>query len=464
MDVVAVRLAFIDLETTGPSPQDDRIREIGVVVVGGGTVERWSTLVRVARRKQFNSPEAAPDENQAAPRFQDIAPHLLAILRDRLVVAHNARFDYAFLRAEFQRVGVDFQPDLLCSVMLSRNLYPERDCHDLDALAQQHGLSVSVRHRALPDADLVWQLWQVFERALPLKRFTAAVAKLRAGPVFPLGLDASLIEKLPRSPGAFAFHDERNDIMMVGAANNLRLEVSDYFRIDRASDKALSNAHRVANISWRPTRGPMGARLQAIALRRSLRTSSANSALYTYGFSAAATPAFEIMPLSSCIDDDISESFGLFTSRRKAANALRRLAIKHSLCHCLLGVNSPDVEDCRACPRNVGGKGCVGRVNRAKQLTRIYTQIRKWEKPQWPFPDAIGIRERSDLHLVYRWKYLGTARSDTDLHAILDDPSNDYRFDVDVYRFLRRTLRTLPPSKILTFQARAASTCASVHD
>src|SRR6202165_2907059 len=96
-----------------------------------------------------------------APSFSDIAAELAQRLSGRLLIAHNARFDHAFLRAEFDRVGVSFNPEVLCSVMLWRTLYPHLAPHDLDSLIECHALHAEARHRALPDADLVWQLWQV---------------------------------------------------------------------------------------------------------------------------------------------------------------------------------------------------------------------------------------------------------------------------------------------------------------
>src|SRR5579862_8488888 len=128
------RLAFVDLETSGLSPTRNRITEIGVVTVDAGGVTEWPTLVHPGESLSKHSRLFNGIGNEAvavAPRFKDIAADLFARLSGRLFIAHNARFDFSFLRAEFQRVGLEFCPQVLCSVMLSRKLYPASVGHDL---------------------------------------------------------------------------------------------------------------------------------------------------------------------------------------------------------------------------------------------------------------------------------------------------------------------------------------------
>lgn len=96
-----------------------------------------------------------------APRFAEVAEALYERLAGRVLVAHNARFDYAFLRREFERVGRKYLSRTLCTVRLSRRLYPQAAAHDLDSLIERHGLECEQRHRALPDARVLWQLLRV---------------------------------------------------------------------------------------------------------------------------------------------------------------------------------------------------------------------------------------------------------------------------------------------------------------
>ncbi len=447
-------LAFVDVETTGLSPGDDRIREIGVILVDGGRVERWTSLLRSRTRAGDN---ASLEENPLSPRFQDVAADLSRMLAGRLVVAHNARFDYGFLRAEFDRIGIDFQPRLLCSLMLSRRLYPQLGCHDLDALVQHHGLDATVRHRALPDADLIWQLWQSLERSFPAHVLDDAMEKLLAGPVLPARLDPSLVEKLPSAPGAYMFHGENDQVLLTGAATNLRSQVINYFRLDHASGRALEYAHRITNITWRVTRGFLGAQLHAAVLDPTRRQAKASVPQFCCRLVPEAMPSVVIAPLHDGIEDGAGGSFGLFSSERKAKNALARLAFKASLCHCMLGIDGFAAESCRACEGEEGGRGCTSRANRAKQLARIFNALGTWDKPSWPYHGPIGIRERSDLHVIDRWQYLGTARDESDIDSLLDCRCDGGAFDQGVYALLKRTIPNLSEAEVVRLDGRRAT-------
>ena len=157
----AAPLAIVDLETTGAHPSWDRVTEIAVLEVDNGDVtSEWSTLV--------NPDTPIPAAIQAltgisnamvadAPRFAELAQDLHARLDGRIFVAHNARFDYGFLRSEFERSGLQFSARTLCTVRLSRRLYPDQARHNLDSLITRHRLQCRARHRALGDAEAVWQ-------------------------------------------------------------------------------------------------------------------------------------------------------------------------------------------------------------------------------------------------------------------------------------------------------------------
>src|SRR3954466_6575221 len=172
----APAIAFVDLETTGTVATRDRITEIGIVrVEEGELVEEYSTLV---------NPECSiPEEIQAltgisnemvrgAPTFSEIRREVFERLEDHLFVAHNARFDYGFLKQEFRRVEMPFSADVLCTVRLSRRLYPEAVGHGLDALIARHGLHDALvpgpgrtgRHSALGDARAIWRFVEMLYR------------------------------------------------------------------------------------------------------------------------------------------------------------------------------------------------------------------------------------------------------------------------------------------------------------
>jgi len=447
------RLAFVDLETSGLSPGADRITEIGVVTVDGGGVEEWTTLVNPGRdlteRSRFYN-GITSHELADAPRFGAIAAQLAARLAGRLFVAHNARFDFGFLRAEFRRAGIEFQPPVLCSVMLSRKLYPALEGHDLDSLMQRHALRAEVRHRALPDARLVWQFWQVIKAQHAPEHVAAVITELLQGPVLPAHLDPSLIDRLPEAPGVYVLHGEHNAILHIGKATNLQRHLIEYFRIDRTSAKAAAISHLVRNITWRTTRGAIGAWLQRAALTEAAAPAPARPALYSWRLRPDAYPCVELVAL----DDGTrgaADLYGLFDSARKARNALERLAMDAHLCHAALGITATSAASCTGCAAHEAAR-CVRKADRLKHLTKAAVALRPWRVEQWPYAGPIGVRERSDLHVLDDWRYVGTAHGEHEILEVMQ--TRPQYFDPGTFSFLAKTLRRLPRRRIVRLPPR----------
>ncbi|MGI4985539.1 MAG: 3'-5' exonuclease [Janthinobacterium lividum] len=178
-------MVFVDLETTGSDPGKDRITEIGLVEVGPGGLREWTMMVDPGQPippfiEQLTGISDAMVRGQ--PSFASLAPALAAQLEGKLFIAHNASFDYGFLKSEFKRAGLRFRADVLCTVRLSRTLFPTARKHGLDALIERFALVPRGRHRALADADLLWQFWQHLHRhARPDPPRERAVGARRGG-------------------------------------------------------------------------------------------------------------------------------------------------------------------------------------------------------------------------------------------------------------------------------------------
>ncbi|HWU97121.1 MAG TPA: 3'-5' exonuclease [Oxalicibacterium sp.] len=180
------KLHFVDLETTGANQINDRITEIGIITVDiDGNVDRWSSFVNPGISiPSFIQQLTGIDDDMVAnaPPFATVADELQSRLADGLFIAHNVRFDYGFLHQAFLRNDQALQSDMLCTVRLSRALFPEEKKHNLDTLIARHALVPQARHRALADADLLWQLWRKLGNTLPSEVFAQAVSKLRQRP------------------------------------------------------------------------------------------------------------------------------------------------------------------------------------------------------------------------------------------------------------------------------------------
>src|SRR2546421_2300158 len=144
LSMFAPAIAFVDLETTGATATGDRITEIGIVRVADGEfVDEWSTLVNPERSIPEEIRVLTGITNEMvrdAPTFAEVRREVLERLDGHVFVAHNARFDYGFLKNEFRRLEMKFTADVLCTVRLSRRLYPEAVGHGLDCVVARHGL------------------------------------------------------------------------------------------------------------------------------------------------------------------------------------------------------------------------------------------------------------------------------------------------------------------------------------
>ena len=119
-------LAFVDIETTGSNFDRDRITEIGIKLVSGDHQETWESLINPGTFIPQNIQALTgirPEMVLHQPPFDELARQILEKLEGKIFVAHNARFDYGFLKASFKRLGIDFKPKVLCTVKLSRLLF-----------------------------------------------------------------------------------------------------------------------------------------------------------------------------------------------------------------------------------------------------------------------------------------------------------------------------------------------------
>ena len=152
----APHFAVVDVETTGGKPEYARIIEIGIVLVDDWKItQKFDSLVKVpVELSPFiqNLTGITPKMLYNAPEFDEIAPKVDAMLEGRIFVAHNVASDYGAVGAEIKRSGFDFSPERLCTVKLSRRVFPGLPKYSLHELSMSLGLPDFGQHRALNDA------------------------------------------------------------------------------------------------------------------------------------------------------------------------------------------------------------------------------------------------------------------------------------------------------------------------
>ncbi|SAK50406.1 DNA polymerase III subunit epsilon [Caballeronia hypogeia] len=257
-------VVFVDLETTGGTFGVDRITEIGIVEAGPQGVSQWTSLVNPQKPiPAFIQQLTGIDDTMVrdAPTFEELASALLERMNGRLFIAHNAHFDHGFLKGEFKRIGLRFAPDVLCTVQLSRAVYPGESRHGLDALVERHALVPSARHRALADADLLWQFWQHLHRAHAPDVLRGHLERVTRRFQLAAHIDEDTIEQIPAGCGVYMFYGDDDAPLYAGRSVKLRQRVRSHLVGPRRSAKDLRLAALVRRVEWKATGGEIGALL-----------------------------------------------------------------------------------------------------------------------------------------------------------------------------------------------------------
>ena len=156
-------MVLLDCETTGGNALRHRIIEVAALLVEEGkVVGSWQSLCNPGRALPENIQALTgilPEMLREAPTFADISYELSELMRGKIFVAHNARFDFSFLKNEFEREEISFNPKQLCSVKFSRLLYPQFKRHGLTEIIRRFNFKISKRHRALDDAKIIYDFF-----------------------------------------------------------------------------------------------------------------------------------------------------------------------------------------------------------------------------------------------------------------------------------------------------------------
>lgn len=450
MSVLHEPLVFVDIETNGLNHVRGRIVEVAAIRVENGQITReFSQLIDPGvPLPQFITRLTGITQNDlaGAPIFAAIADELHDMLDGAIFVAHNVRFDYSFLKQEFKRIGKQFNPRQLCTVRLSRALFPAERSHKLASLIERHNLQVSARHRAYDDAHALWQFVQLARAQFEADVLDAAIAKQLKRPSLPKALTHEMIDALPAGHGVYIMYDETGAPLYVGKSIHIRQRVMEHFMRDHDNVGEFNLAQRVHSITAEETAGELEALLlesqlvkqllpyQNKMLRRTEKLLLLMKELDENGYIRLRTEVAN--PEAANNNDDV---LAVYDRRSKVRASLERALREWNLCPKLLGLEKTN----RACFWSQLGKcrgACTGAEQPDSYNQRLLTAFSRQQLAPWPYDGPVLIQEKTPQGdvctglVVDRWCVIGRLRQDPDCEPTLE--RHAFAFDLDTYKIL----------------------------
>ena len=450
--------AIVDVETTGSSPVYDRVIEIGILrVENGEIVETFSTLID----PQKSIPPSITmitgihsDDIQGAPLFNDVAEKIEALLKDAIFVAHNVRFDYGFIKNELKRSNISLNAKCLCTVRLSRKLFPEEKKHDLSSVISRAGLTCENRHRAFDDARALFDFMNYIKEIGRSEEMELSIRELLQENTLPQFLDERSVRKLPEGPGVYMFYGHDDELLYIGKSKNIRYRVLSHFSNDHASSKEMHLCQQTVRVEYKETPGELSALLLESTLikengplynRQLRRKSELVVARFktNNGFNSVDLERLRIIN-----PDDSKKILGIFRSVTQAKAFLFSLRDEHFLCSKLLGLEKgkgacfyKGLEKCRG--------ACIGVEDADVYNKRFNEAFEARRLKSWPFKGPIIIEERKNDYekhsfVLNNWCLQYSIITDEDGARVV---LKQQKFDYDAYKIFYRYLKDVSNKK-----------------
>lgn len=243
--------AIIDIETTGGSAKLERIIEIAIVIYDGKKIiDSFESLINPERTiPPFITSITGITNDMVvnAPKFYEIAKDIVEITEDCIFVAHNSRFDYGFIRQEFQNLGYTYSRKQLDTIKVFRRLFPGLKSYALGNLINHFDIKVESRHRAMSDVmatlDLLKLGLKIPDADEVLKSIFGIDIKESK---LPQGLSYEDIENLPQTTGVYYFLDLFDNFVYIGKAKNIKKRVKQHFqKISPKTNKFFNTVRKI---------------------------------------------------------------------------------------------------------------------------------------------------------------------------------------------------------------------------
>ncbi|MBU3926571.1 MAG: GIY-YIG nuclease family protein [Bacteroidetes bacterium] len=446
--------AIVDIETTGLSPSTEKITEIAILIHDGTKVtETFSTLINPEMKIPYRITQMTGINNRMvedAPKFYEVAKKIVEITEDRIIVGHNVRFDYGFIRSEYKSLGYEYQRQTLDTIKLCRKLIPGQPSYGLGNLCKSLKIDNHARHRAEGDAMATTRL---FELLLSLE---GEPEKTNLNGM-QSSLGKSLIENLPKEPGVYYFYNKDNELIYVGKSINIHDRILSHLN-NNMNKKAVEMRNSIADVQFTLT----GNELVALLLESS--EIKKHQPLYN----RAQRRTFYNQGLYSFFDDEgylnlkitrvIASLNPLYTysSVNEGRNHVEMLLEEYGLCQKLCGLYDTQgpcfhyqIHQCKG--------ACVGEETKESYNLRVQQALDNYHFEHQNFLLITAGRHPHEKAIVKvengRYRGFGYADETCDLNNLdlLHECITSYSDNKEVRRIIKSHLRNNPDGNLLLF-------------
>jgi DNA polymerase III subunit epsilon len=249
--------AIVDIETTGTHAGYNCITEVAIYVHDGEkVVDEWHSLINPKREIPQFIVQMTGITNEMvvdAPEFSEVAAEIYSMLHDKIFVAHNAGFDYGFIKSHLGENGYELRSKKLCTVRLSRKIFPGFKSYSLGRLSESLGVTLENRHRAQGDALATAKIFTMLLKNDTGNHFNTALKRNSKEQHLPPNMDKAALEQLPEACGVYYFHDAAGKIIYVGKAINIKSRVYGHFTYAEYHGKENDLRNSVFSITYELT-------------------------------------------------------------------------------------------------------------------------------------------------------------------------------------------------------------------
>lgn len=442
--------AIIDIETTGGNYRSEKITEIAIYIHDGEKIiDEYASFVNPEKPIPpfITGLTGITNEMVAnAPKFFEIAREIVKITEDTIFVAHNANFDYSFIKAEFKVLGYDYNRKTLDTVRLSRKLLPGHDSYSLGKICDDLNIQIKGRHRAAGDALATVKLFEILLSKNEAFDALADPEKFKLLKGIDSEVHRNIISGLPSEIGVYYFYDSDNKLLYIGKSIDIKSRVAQHLRNN--TTKSIAIKERLAHVNIEKTGSELVALLlesDEIKKQQPIFNRSQRRSIFSFGLYSRYNPFGYIELFVDKIVLKHGDPIVTFANKAEIYPFMTSAIDKYSLCQKLSGQYQTDGACFYYGIKKCSG-ACIGEESHSVYNEKVLKFISDYgfQQKTMLIIDQGKTKNESSAIYIKGGKYLGFGSFNNEL---INDPQEiidcikPYSDNRDVQQIIRNYLR-----------------------